>query len=106
MKYRILRWLGCGILVLMLTIGTGACASVPEKGASETFKVDLPAKSDTAQQEQITSRTEQAETMDYDDSLITDAYADSGKEKTSWDYVYGYDVHIPALRCDSADARR
>lgn len=105
MKYRILRWLGCGILVLMLTIGTGACASVPEKGASETFKVDLPAKSDTAQQEQITSRTEQAETMDYDDSLITDAYADSGKEKTSWDYVYGYDVHIPALRCDSADAK-
>lgn len=105
MENRILRRLGCRILVLTLAIGISACASKPENGASENFKVNLPAKSDTAQKEPTTSGTESAKPTGYDDSLIVDAYADSGKEKTSWDYAYSYEVHIPALRCDSTDAK-
>lgn len=105
MENRILRRLGCGILVLTFMIGISACTGKPENGASENVKVDLPAKSDTAQKELVTSVTESAEPTGYDDSLITDAYADYGEEKTSWKYTYSYDVHIPALHCDSADAK-
>ena len=105
MENRILRRLGGGILVLMLTIGISACAGKPENGASGNFKTDFPARSDTAQKEPAASVTEPAEPAGYDDRLITDAYVDSGEEKTSPEYVYSYDVHIPALRCDSADAK-
>ena len=105
MENRILRRLGCGILGLTLMIGISACAGKPENGASDNFKVDPPTKSDTAKKEPTTSGTEPVEPTGYDDSLITDAYADSGEERTSWEYAYSYDVHIPALRCDSADAK-
>ena len=109
------------MLALTLVLGVTACAGKPESGASGSFKGDLPTKTDTVSEES----NETAETASpakparpgkqqpsakpdetqYNDSLIADAYADSGDAETEWDESYHYEVCIPELLCDSSDAK-
>ena len=108
MKNKILRWFGCGILALSFVIGISGCAGKKnDKGGND--RNDSSTKSDTTEKEITSSGTEteseQTDPTGYDDSLIADAYADSGKEMTSWEYAYSYEVHIPELLCDSGDAK-
>ena len=97
-----------------------ACAGKPESGASGKFKGDHAAKPTAAQEK--TDKTAEAaspalptrpgkqkpaagpDQTQYNDSLITDAYAAAGEAATEWGGSYSYEVHIPALLCDSTDA--
>jgi len=121
MKHQFLRRLGCGMLAVMLVLGMTACAGKQEDGASGSFKGDLPTKTDAAPEEP----SETAETASsakparpgkqqpsvkpdetqYNDSLIVDAYADAGDASTEWGESYHYEVRIPELLCNSADAK-
>ena len=97
-----------------------ACAGRPESGASGKFKGDHAAKP-TAAQEKARETTEAAspalptrpgkqkpaarpDQTQYNDSLITDAYAAAGEAATEWGGSYSYEVRIPELLCDSRDA--
>ena len=121
MKKRILRRLGWGLLAFALVLGTTACAGKPESGASGSFKGGLPTKTDAAPE--VPAETAQAassakparpgkqnasskpDETQYDDSLIADAYADAGDAATEWGESYHYEVRVPALLCDSSDAK-
>ena len=121
MKHQFLRRLGCGMLALTLVLGMTACAGKPESGASGSFKGDLPTKSDASLEEpnetaQTASPAKPAhprkqnpsakpDETQYNDSLIVDAYADAGDAATEWGGSYHYEVHLPELLCDSADAK-
>lgn len=121
MKNQFLRQLGCGLLAFVLVLGAAACAGRPESGASGKFKGDHAAKPAAAQEE--TNETAEAvspalparpgkqkpaarpDKTQYNDSLLTDAYADAGEAATEWGGSYSYEVRIPELLCDSADAK-
>lgn len=121
MKHPFLRRLGCGMLALTLVLGMTACAGKPESGASGSFKGDLPTKTDVASEEpnetaEAASSAKPArpgkqdlsakpDETQYNDSLIADAYADSGDAETEWGESYHYEVRIPELLCDSSDAK-
>lgn len=121
MKHQFLWRLGCGLLTFALVLGLTACANKPESGASGSFKGDLPTKSDASlaesnETEEPASSAKPArpgkqqpsakpDETQYNGSLITDAYADSGDAETEWGESYHYEVRIPELLCDSADAK-
>ena len=121
MKHQFLRQLGCGMLALTLVLGMTACACKPESGASGSFKGDLPTKSDASLEEpnetvETASSAKPAhpgkqqpsvkpDETQYNDSLIVDAYADAGDASTEWGESYHYEVRIPELLCNSADAK-
>lgn len=86
--------LGCGLLSLALALGLAAC------GGGQTA---VPTASPSQQQE-TPAPAETPEPAVYDDSLITDAYADSGDPATEWGVTYHYEVRVPALLCGCADA--
>ncbi len=119
MKHKVSR-LACGLLAAVLILGTTACAGKPESGASEKFKGDHAANLTAAQEK--TDKTAEAaspalparpgkqkpaagpDQTQYNDSLITDAYAAAGEAATEWGGSYSYEVRIPELLCDSRDA--
>ena len=121
MKHQFFRRLGCGMLALTLVLGMTACAGKPESGASGSFKGGLPTKSDAAPEEangtagtassakparpEKQNPSAKPDETQYNDSLIADAYADSGDAKTEWGESYHYAVRVPELLCDSADAK-
>ena len=97
-----------------------ACAGKSESGASGKFKGDHAANP-TAAQEKARETTEAAspalparpgkqkpaagpDQTQYNDRLITDAYAAAGEATTEWGGSYSYEVRIPELLCDSSDA--
>ncbi len=119
MKHKASR-LACGLLAAALLLGTAACAGRPESGASGKFKGDHAAKP-TAAQEKTDKTAEDAspalparpgkqkpaagpDQTQYDDRLITDAYAAAGEAATEWGGSYSYEVRIPSLLCGSSDA--
>ena len=120
MKHQFLWRLGCGLLTFALVLGLTACANKPESGASGSFKGDLPTKSDASlaesnETEEPASSAKPArpgkqqpsakpDETQYNGSLITDAYADSGDAETEWGESYHYEVRIPELLYDSRDA--
>ena len=112
--------LACELLAAVLILGTTACAGKPESDASGKFKGDHAANP-TAAQEKTGKTTEAAspalptrpgkqkpaagpDQTQYNDSLITDAYAAAGEAATEWGGSYSYEVRIPELLCDSRDA--
>ena len=115
MKDHFLRNLSCGLLAMALVLGTAACAGRPESGAGGSFKGGLPTKSDAAPAEtdgtaETASSAKPARPLGqdgaaYDNSLITDAYADAGDASTEWGGSYSYEVRIPELLSGSADAK-
>ena len=120
MKHKVSR-LACGLLTAALIWSMTACAGKPESGVSGSLKGKLPTKSDAASEER--SETAQPassgkparpgkqnpsakpDETQYNDSLIADAYADAGDAETEWSGSYHYEVRIPELLCDSADAK-
>ena len=77
--------LGCGLLSLALALGLAACggqSAVPTASPSQPRETPAPA--------------ETPEIAVYDDSLIADAYADSGDPATEWGGTLEY---VDLFRC-------
>lgn len=119
MKHKVSR-LACGLLAAVLILGTTACAGKPGKrrereiqGRSrrepdrragkdrQNSRSRFPRPARTARETKTGCGPDQTQ---YNDSLITDAYAAAGEAATEWGGSYSYEVRIPELLCDSRDA--
>ena len=82
---RVLLCLGCGLLSLALALGLAACGGQSAVPTASPFQPrEPPAPAETP------------EIAVYDDSLITDAYADAGDPATEWDGTLEY---VDLFRC-------
>lgn len=76
----------CGLLALTLALSVSACAGKPEAA------------------QEPSAHPERQDGAGYNDSLISDAYADEGDAAAEWGFSYHYAVHVPKLLSGSEDA--